>query len=197
VTFKKILVTFAALTLAACIQGSGLSKDQKAFFKSISDLCGKSFAGKVISKDKADADFASERLVMHVRECTKSQILIPFNVGDNRSRTWVLTKSADGLRLKHDHRHDDGTSDVVTMYGGDTTGEGTSTRQEFPVDQFSKDLFVKEGLDVSVTNVWAMEIYPDDKFAYELRRPNRFFRVDFDLTHPIETPDASWGFEKG
>jgi len=36
-----------------------------------------------------------------------------------------------------------------------------------------------------VTNVWAVEVHPGKTYAYELRRPNRFFRVEFDLSKPL------------
>jgi len=36
-----------------------------------------------------------------------------------------------------------------------------------------------------VTNVWAIEVEPGHLFAYELRRPERHFRVEFDLTRPL------------
>jgi hypothetical protein len=35
-----------------------------------------------------------------------------------------------------------------------------------------------------VTNVWAVEV-TDKVYVYELRRPNRHFRVEFDLTKPL------------
>ncbi|HEY0053631.1 MAG TPA: hypothetical protein VGB49_09480, partial [Caulobacteraceae bacterium] len=38
---------------------------------------------------------------------------------------------------------------------------------------------------VSNTNVWAMEVHPGRTFAYELRRANRHFRVEFDLARPV------------
>jgi len=44
-----------------------------------------------------------------------------------------------------------------------------------------------------VTNVWAMEFSQQKTFAYELRRPGRFFRVDFDLTRPVAAPPPPWG----
>jgi hypothetical protein len=53
---------------------------------------------------------------------------------EDRSRTWVITRTATGLRLKHDYRHTDGTPDALTMYGGDTVGPGTAQRQSFPAD---------------------------------------------------------------
>jgi hypothetical protein len=87
---------------------------------------------------QADSAFAASVLVMHVRECSADEIKVPFHVerdGEwDRSRTWVITRTADGLRLKHDHRHEDGTDDAVTMYGGDTATPGTEIRQEFPVE---------------------------------------------------------------
>ena len=79
----------------------------------------------------------------------------------------------------------DGTPDSLTLYGGDTSAAGTANRQEFPVDAESKALFEREGRSVSLTNVWAIEIEPGRAFVYELSRPNRLFRVKFDLTRPI------------
>jgi hypothetical protein len=127
--------------------------------------------------------FTGQRLVMHIRECSDNEIRIPFHVGNDRSRTWVLTRTESGLRLKHDHRHDDGTPDAVTMYGGDTIDPGSAMRQEFPVDAESIRLFEREGLTASVINVWAMEIVPGERFVYELARPgtDRMFQVEFDL----------------
>lgn len=131
---------------------------------------------------------------MHVRECGDSELRIPFHVGDDRSRTWVLTRRADGLRLKHDHRHADGSPDATTMYGGDTRDAGSERRQEFPVDAESVALFRAQGLQASLTNTWAMEIQPESEFVYELSRPGgRLFRVSFDLTQPIPAPPAPWG----
>lgn len=188
---RNIAIALCALALSACATPS--AGPQSAFFANLSALCGQSFAGRVVTTDAADASFASERLVMQVRECSATEIRIPFHVGENRSRTWVITPTEAGLRLKHDHRHEDGSEDALTQYGGDTVAEGTFTRQEFPADDFSKQLFRANDIPASVDNVWAMEIEPRRTFAYELRRPNRHFRVEFDLTDPVETPPAPWG----
>jgi hypothetical protein len=133
---------------------------------------------------------------MHVRECTDDGLRIPFHVGDDRSRTWVLSRTATGLRLKHDHRHADGTPDSATLYGGDTTDVGTEQRQVFPVDAESIALFRAEGREASTRNTWAMEIRPGEQFVYELSRPGgRLFRVVFDLSRPVDAPPAPWGAE--
>lgn len=158
---------------------------QDAFFANLTALCGQRFEGKVVTNEAADSDFAGKRLLMHVRDCSADEIRIPFWVGEDRSRTWVVTRTDSGLRLKHDHRQPDGKTDPLHWYGGDTANEGTAERQEFPVDQESIDLFNANDASVSTTNVWAMEVHPDKTFTYELRRPNRHFQVDFDLTKPI------------
>jgi hypothetical protein len=166
--------------------------EQDAFFARLTALCGKAFAGRLVTTDPADKDMAGQSMVMHVRGCKADEIRIPFHVGANRSRTWVVTRTAAGLRLKHDHRHEDGTSDKVTMYGGDTAAPGSATRQEFLVDAESIALFKANALERSVTNVWALEA-TDAIFAYELRRANRHFRVEFDLTKEVPAPPAPWG----
>lgn len=158
---------------------------QDAFFANLTELCGQRFEGKVVTTEAADSDFAGKRLLMHVRDCSADEIRIPFWVGEDRSRTWVVTRTESGLRLKHDHRQPDGKADPLHWYGGDTANEGTAERQEFPVDQESIDLFNANDASVSTTNVWAMEIHPQKTFSYELRRPNRHFQVDFDLTKPV------------
>jgi len=167
-----------------------------AFLARIAEHCGQAFAGVVISDAPATANdpFTGQALVMHVRECTAGELKIPFHVGEDRSRTWVLTRTDTGLRLKHDHRHEDGSPDAVTMYGGDTAAPGSLIRQEFPVDAESITMFEREGLAASVTNVWAMEIEPGQRFLYELSRPGgRRFQVEFDLTAPVPAPPPPWG----
>jgi hypothetical protein len=186
-----IRTLLAALVLAACAHAPASPQDQ--FFTNLRALCGQSFAGRVVTTDAADANFTSSRLVMHVRDCSDDVIRIPFHVGENRSRTWVITRVDAGLRLKHDHRHEDGSEDVLTQYGGDTLSEGTATRQEFPADEFSRRLFEENNIPQSVANVWAVEVRPGRMFAYELRRPNRHFRVEFDLTAPVAAPPPPWG----
>jgi hypothetical protein len=172
---------------------------QARFLAAIADHCGKAYAGRITANEpppETTDPFDGKTLVMHVRECSDDVLRIPFHVGDDHSCTWVLTSTDTGLRLKHDHRHEDGSNDPVTMYGGDTATAGTAQRQEFPVDADSIAMFEREGLNASVSNTWAMEIVPAERFVYELSRPGgRLFRVEFDLTTPVDTPPAPWGAE--
>lgn len=129
---------------------------------------------------------------MHVKSCDDGTIKIPFFVGENRSRTWVLTFKNDRILLKHDHRHEDGTEDKVTQYGGMTTNSGQAGIQVFPADQQTVDM-----LPTAAGNVWWITI-DKDFFSYNLRRigSERVFTVKFNLANPVATPKAPWGWKE-
>ena len=165
-----------------------------AFFNSIKALCDKAFEGKVTVDNTKSDSFVNKKLIMHIRKCDDRQLQIPFHVGNDASRTWLITKTGSGLSLKHDHRHQDGTHDKSTMYGGHTLDAGWSTVQTFPADQYSKELFAELGMAQSIGNTWQMYIYPE-KFTYRLIRQGREFRVDFDTTKPVTLPEAPWGYK--
>lgn len=166
-----------------------------AFFARLHALCGRAFAGRLAAHDASDLAAFAGPAVMHVRECSDDEIRIPFHVGGDRSRTWVITRTTTGLRLKHEHRHEDGRPDAIDRYGGDSTGAtaGSTRRQEFPADAASKAMFAAAGMNVSIDNVWAIEVDPGQRFVYELRRPSRHFSVEFDLATPVAAPPAPWG----
>ncbi|MCL1063264.1 hypothetical protein MK852_14220 [Shewanella benthica] len=185
-----LLTTTSLIALPALATTS----EQDAFFDSIAAHCGKAFEGTVTAGNSADSAFSEKKLIMHVRECTDTELKVPFHVGDDHSRTWVITKTQYGLHLAHDHRHKDGSEDKVTMYGGMTADMGSATEQSFPVDAYSINNFRENGLNVSITNVWHMFIKPQE-FTYRLTREERDFRVDFDLTKPVALPPAPWGHE--
>lgn len=208
------VVSAAMLLLAGCATAEAPTDTdpQDAFWSALSSHCGKAYAGRMVTADAADADLAGSAMVMAVTDCTAARIAVPFHVQRadgtwDRSRTWLISRTdAGGLRLKHDHRHADGSSDAVTMYGGDTADSGSARIQSFPVDAESIALFTREGLGASVTNVWSVAVdpagTPDAAYAYTLRRTvaggapaERHFRVEFDLTQPVPPPPPAWGWE--
>lgn len=141
---------------------------------------------------------AGEKLVMELRLCRDGDVRIPFHVGADASRTWMLSKTAAGWQLKHRHLHKDGKPDARTNYGGEHKGapiplSGGGWRLEFPADAESRALFTAQGVPASTGNVWAMEHVPGKRFVYELKRPERFLRVEFDLTEAVAAPPAPWG----
>ncbi|PKP26076.1 MAG: hypothetical protein CVU03_05210 [Bacteroidetes bacterium HGW-Bacteroidetes-2] len=162
----------------------------KEFWKNLKALCGKTFEGKLLNAPTND-DFAGKKLVMHLLSCDDKTILIPFNVGDNLSRTWIFTYKKGRIELKHDHRMQDGTNDEVTMYGGTTTNSGMATMQMFPADQETIEV-----IPAAFSNAWWVTI-DSTAFTYNLHRmgTDRIFTVSFDLTKEIEKPAPSWGWE--
>lgn len=208
---RAALALSALAVLAGCTtsapDGPGLPPPQERFWSALESHCGKAYAGGLASSDQRDADWVGREMIAHWADCSAGRIAIAFHTADpqlpggwDRSRTWIVTRTGEGLRLKHDHRHASGVADAVTQYGGDTLGAGTARVQDFPVDAFSIALFEREGLEASTTNVWRVEVDPAEapgaRFAYQLTRrndPTRLFRVEFDASDPVPPPPRAWG----
>ena len=184
---KKLLSIFLFVPFLLTAQSA---KPSEVFWNKLQSHCGKAFEGAIISGGVAGDGFTGKKLVMHVRNCAPNDIRIPFFVGDDKSRTWVLHKNeAQILRLKHDHRNADGTEEKSTQYGGTSSNVGLDNLQMFPADAYTAELLPK-----AATNVWWFTIEADH-FTYNLRRigNDRLFTVRFDLTKTIATPGAPWG----
>lgn len=178
---KKILVLFIAFLSfeAAFAQGEVLM-----FIENLQPLCGKTFTGKVVYPEEGREPFSSNPLTMVVAACTNDTVKIPFHVGSDKSRTWVLSFVEDGLQLKHDHRHVDGTPDEVTNYGGLASEESTAWEVHFPADDETIQMLPR-----AKSNVWTMAIDRDAKiFSYILSvEGNKVIQVDFDIDLGIES----------
>ncbi len=161
---------------------SPVTATQQAFFSELSKLCGKSFRGMAVFPADGKDPFAGKELTMHVRECSDQEIRIPFHVGEDKSRTWVISQMEEGLQLKHDHRHEDGTPDKLTMYGGIAMDTDDASTMRFPADAHTAQLIPEAS-----TNEWSLVLSPDGRtFSYILKRNNQLrFQADFDLTKPI------------
>lgn len=187
------LFILAAQPLGGLAQTKTATGGGDRFWKTLQSLCGKAYAGEIRAAPANDTIFTGKKLVMHVRSCQPNRIRIPFFVGADRSRTWILTREADRLRLRHDHRDEDGSPDRVTGYGGAAPNRGTATTQIFPADRETAEL-----LPAAATNVWWIDL-TEQHFTYNLRRlgTDRFYSVRFDLTREIEPPPAPpWGWRE-
>ncbi len=192
---RTILSTaLVGIICTGSVYASTPSEAQHKFFDRIAAHCGKAYEGTIATDTAPSAAFTGKKLTMHVRECSATELKVPFHVGDDHSRTWVITKTAQGLRLKHDHRHEDGSEDEITQYGGDTVNGGTESVQSFPADEFSLALMREHDLIRSLQNIWHMHI-TDDYFGYRLTSGTRDFFVKFDVNKPVATPPAPWGHE--
>ncbi|MEI6859148.1 MAG: hypothetical protein V5788_05080, partial [Shewanella sp.] len=125
---SQFTVLFTVASLIA-LPALATTSEQDAFFDNLAAHCGKAFEGTVTAGNSADSAFSGKKLIMHVRECSETELKVPFHVGDDHSRTWVITKTQYGLHLAHDHRHKDGSEDKVTMYGGMTADMGSAEQQ--------------------------------------------------------------------
>jgi hypothetical protein len=179
-----IIFLFASSQLAA----QDKSGSQK-FWENLQKHCGKAYEGENMTPSENDP-FSGKKLVMHVVDCGNDFIHIPFFVGDDKSRTWVLTMENVLIKLKHDHRHEDGSEDKVTQYGGTASNTGMAGIQFFPADQETTDL-----IPYAANNVWWITV-DETSFTYNLRRigSDRFFSVKFDLTKEVESPGPAWGW---
>ena len=157
---------------------SNRAKAERAFFENLKKLCGQRFEGETVFPPDKNHPLAGKRLLMSVETCREKEIRIPFQVDQDKSRTWVLTLTDGGLLFKHDHRHPDGTPDKITMYGGLAAPGGTQYMQSFPADAETAKLIPE-----ATTNVWTFQINPEkQQFIYYLERHKKLrYRAVFNL----------------
>lgn len=163
----KAIVLLSAISVANPVWAA---PDARAvFFANLGALCGAAFEGaSVFPRDAGDA-IAGKKLVAQVASCGANEIRVPFVVGEDRSRTWIISKVAGGLQLKHDHRHADGTPDDQTMYGGMASESGSAHAQSFHADDYTAKL-----IPAASANVWTLTLSPDGgKMSYYLERDGK------------------------
>ena len=183
-----IFFIFLFIALPAFSQEKSPSE---TFWNTLKSHCGKAYEGRLVVPEK-DKDFGGKKLLMHVRACNDNEIKIPFYVGEDKSRTWILTMDNGIISLKHDHRHEDGTEDAVNFYGGTASNVGKVDIQFFPADVHTQEM-----IPAAATNVWWITI-DENTFTYNLKRlgTERIFKVVMDLTKPVSIPKAPWGWEE-
>lgn len=185
---KTILAT---ILLSGVLSAQEKTESQK-FWDNLQQYCGKSYEGTLEKGGREGDGFTGNRLVMQVLSCKENEIKIPFYVGDNKSRTWVLTKDENQLiKLKHDHRHEDGTEEKITQYGGQNPNHGFEKIQMFPADEETAQV-----VPYASTNIWWLTL-DSEKFTYNLRNvgSSRVFSVSFDLENPIQFNEKPWGWK--
>lgn len=162
----------AALLFASCGSGDTTPSDsenpQVAFFEALKAECGSTYTGSTefASSNDPNDPFVVNPLKIHIRDCEADVVRIPFYVGADSSRTWILTMTEAGLELKHQHLMPDGSPDSITNYGGTSDGTGTGLAQHFPADAFTANL----NTDYT-TNKWSLIMDPENGvFEYVLER---------------------------
>lgn len=191
-----LFIISLALLSASCGSPSSKQADEKssksalsisdensaAFYQKLQSLCGKSFAGQELYMKEGRESWAHLPFKMFVTRCDNQEIHIPFHVGENKSRTWMFIVEDGRLRFRHDHRHEDGTPEDLTLYGGYANDKGTPFRQEFPADDYTVNVHPR-----SEGSVWVVELADDmSSFNYQLHHHGELlFHGKFDLTKEI------------
>lgn len=192
---KKISILFAVVIIAASC-GQMINKEQASennnepvltqaeqdFLANLASLCGNSFSGKETYMQPGRESWAEKKFVMHVTVCEDDKVHIPFHLDEDRSRTWMFLHDEKGLRFRHDHRHEDGTPEDQTLYGGYADGTGTAFIQRFPADDYTKTL-----LNDTLGRQWNIILAEDlSTMAYQLEYQGEVvFAAEFDLTKPL------------
>ncbi len=166
------------------------------FFEALASECGNAYSGDVIIQPETLNMFSeTEKMVMHIKECSENQLFIPFHVRNEEtgewdsSRTWIITLHEDGLELRHDHRRPDGSEESETMYGGYSADNGTENVQRFQSLPRTEDAGGE-------FRGWRVEFYPGDSFIYGTIWQDAWnLMTEFDLSNPVEEPPQPWGYK--
>jgi hypothetical protein len=197
-----ISVVILGLLLTGCAQPNEAERTQDeaevnvydAFLDQFRQHCGNAYAGRLTLEPPGDTMLdGDELLIVHFRECEEDQLKLPFHIERldgtwDRSRTWIFTRTETGLDIRHDHRKPDGTEDDFTMYGGPSHGVPTENVMEFISHERTEETGQYRG--------WRIIIEPGERYVYGTFRDGEWsWRVDFDLTAPVDEPPAPWGHE--
>ena len=173
--FLKLCFCLLFCALPALAEGPSV-------FDVLYQLDGKSYSGGMTyPADSAHPMNKPMRITVEV--VSENEVRVPFAVGEDRSRTWILRRSSEGISLKHDHRHSDGTPDEVTNYGGVDRVQVLGRQLVFPADEETKSM-----LPEAATNVWSLRLSPDGKqlYYYLERHKEARFEAHFDLSREAQ-----------
>lgn len=199
-TTKNLIIVFSVILMLSCGPRQETSTElhstevaaelftfqdnmSAAFFENMKTLCGKSFSGKQVYMKEGRESWEDKTMVMHVTVCDDDQIQIPFHMDQDQSRTWMFINEEGQLRFRHDHRHEDGTPEDLTLYGGYAdTERGTAFMQVFPADEYTLEIHPR-----SENSEWVVALKDDmGIFSYSLYSQGELlFEAHFDLTQAL------------
>ena len=167
--YKRVVIILVSVCCAPFLFAEEAQDSSDEYWANLTSLCGSRYEGEMVFPTDSNDDFKGKLLVAEFAQCTDNEIRIPFAVGENRSRTWVITRVAGSLQLKHDHRHEDGSVDDESNYGGLAGSAGSALSQSFAADKFTQIL-----IPAASTNVWAISLSADFmQLTYHLERHSK------------------------
>ncbi len=163
---NKICISCCVVVMFFLLSSARAAQTHDEFIKNLSSLCGTRFEGQMTFPTEGQDSFKGKLLVAEFARCSELEVAIPFAVGEDTSRTWLVSAIEGGLQLKHDHRHADGTPDKISLYGGRTLTDGSATQQSFAADEHTKKLIPEAS-----SNVWTLSLSKDmSTLTYYLER---------------------------
>ena len=174
---RHLFLSLLLIFLNACTSSDEEQSVQHEYFSMLQEMCGEEYRGETVFPEDPKHEMYGADLYMKIESCSADEIRIPFHVNDDRSRTWVISKTDKGLLLKHDHR-DPGTGieHDLTQYGGYSSVHGSRNIQHFEADEETAQM-----LPEAATNVWMMGVNPEEgTFTYYLKRNDQpRYRAEF------------------
>ena len=190
---RKIVALVTVAGIVASLMGISAittGSDQDIFFDSIRAHCGNAFSGSVEDSSNSTA-YNGRKFVLHIRDCSDSQIKMPLHIDDNSSRILVLSKTDGGIQLQHDHRHADGSSEALTLYGGDSSADSTDKVTHFPESAESIAITKAHAPTRTYPSVWSIILGADD-ITYQVVRPGRTIKSKFKFADQVDHPPMAW-----
>lgn len=184
------LVVVATVTGLMLTLDRAVDSNQDKFFDAIKAHCGHAFSGDVDDSSNSTA-YNGRKFVLHIRDCSDTQIKMPLHIDDNSSRILVLTKSDEHIKLQHDHRHADGSSDALTMYGGYSSADSTAKVTNFPESAESIAITKAHAPTRTYPSVWSIILSADD-ITYQVVRPGRTIKSQFKFADRVDLPPQAW-----
>jgi hypothetical protein len=171
---------------------AALAPEQEAFWTALQAFCGGAYPGRISDvTDYYRPALEGRSLVAHFLDCSRERMHVALHVDEDRSRNWILTRAQGTIRLKHDHRHPDGTEEEISQYGGDAPIPGLPHRQIFPADAHTARI-----LPQRADNFWFLDLVGPTTLHYGVHWPRsgHSVRLEFDLSTRVEPPAAPWGY---
>ena len=194
---RKLTAALTIMGTAASLMGASVmatDSNQDKFFDSVKAQCGNAFSGKVEDSSNSTA-YNGRKFMLHIRDCSDTQIKMPLHIDDNSSRILVLTKSDGSIKLQHDHRHADGSSDALTLYGGYSSADSTANVQNFPESAESIAITKAQAPTRTYPSVWSIILSSED-ITYQVVRPGRTIKTKFTFTDTVVHPPKAWDLSR-
>lgn len=190
---RKMAAALTIIGVAASIVGAPVkaaNSNQDKFFDAVKAHCGKAFSGK--AEDSTDSTaYNGRKFVLHIRDCSDIQIKMPLHIDENSSRILVLTKIDGSIKLEHDHRHADGSSGALTLYGGYSYADSTANLQNFLESPESIAITKAHAPARTYPSVWSI-ILSSEEITYQVVRPGRTIKSKFKFTDTVAHPPLAW-----